>query len=335
MKPLKLTCLFAFLLASLITNYSQAQVIKDTLPWCPHGATWIYSSHTFGSRLYYTFTYQSDTIINQTTTKKLVVKKVEYVGWDNDWRRNEEREGEEYLYESNDSIYWFDKLNYNFSFIYSFNPKLGDELIVNNSRIRCYQDSLTPATDTLFITNIYSDTFSNRVYNAYSTSLNKRFMLGKIVSGIGCLQSPFPTVNNAYYADSNNTKRICEAEYGDFYNGLHCYFDSLRGYIQFQTGVDDCASIATGIHESIFNDVLNQNTYTLYPNPANSTIAINTNRQAIKQVSIYNALGSLMFIVVDETTNLVLDVTHYKQGLYLMKITAADNTVSVLRFIKN
>lgn len=333
MKSIK--CIFLFtLLANISYKQTNAQVIKDTLPWCPPGATWVYASFSVGSKLYYKFTYEKDTVINQTTTKKLLVKEIEYLGWGNDWRRNEQKAGEEYLYESNDSVYWYDKVNSSFFFIYSFNPKLGDELLLSNSRIRCYHDSVVPKPDTLVVTNLYADTFSNRVYNAYSTSINKRFILGDVVEGIGCLQSPFPVANNGYLTDSNSTRRICDAEYGEMYNGLQCYFDSLRGYVQFQSGDTECATY-TGIDETVLLDERIENIYTLYPNPVNSFVTIKSNKQIIKQICIYNTLGGLVFSSNDETTNFLIDLTDLKSGIYWVKITDKYDHIAVLKFVKN
>jgi hypothetical protein len=321
--------LLFFLIMICCLSSIQAQVIKDTLSWCPPGAKWVYQSFSPMSRLYYVFSYESDTIVDQVLTKKLSVNKVEYIGVGDDNKRYEERAGEEYLYESNDSIYWFDKVNNNFSFVYKNRTNTGEYFIAKNSRATCIQDSSFPKFDTLFITNVDVITIGNRQFNSYATSQDKNYYFGSIIQGIGSVQMPFPQINRIKCLFSS-------AEYGEFYEKLPCYYDSLRGYLEFQAGDLECmTSLKTGIKDLESDNDLRTGNYALYPNPASTFFTVKSDKRQIKKVAIYNSIGSFVSEFNVESTNPLIDVQHLQFGLYFLKVTDFNDSDTILKLFKN
>ncbi|OJV28417.1 MAG: hypothetical protein BGO32_06210 [Bacteroidetes bacterium 37-13] len=323
-KHILLTLLLAF---SLLCKETNAQPIIDNAPWCPPGATWIYKQNSQTYDYYIKLAYEKDTVINNVNTKKLIASSISFMGIEKWQGRSENIIGYEFLAESNDSIFWYDKIMEKFNFLYSFNPQVGDTFIVGNSRIRCLTDSTFPTFDTLYVTSTETRVYENRLYNSYNTSMDRNLFLGPVLSKIGGLTKPFPEVNYP------------QCSYYSGFEELICYSDSIRGSISFSTqsfmGHTQCHMIATSISELPLQGK-KDNAYLLYPNPANSMLNIvNLGNKQIRQISIYNTSGSLMFESNEiDKINSSIDVTHLSNGLYVIKIAENDGNSSVYKFLK-
>lgn len=324
---IKCTVLFFIVIYISHFNEVKAQFMFDTTSWCPAGATWTYKSFSPTSTLYYKFSYEKDTIIEAIEAKKINVESIEYLGILPFEGRVVSQVGNEFLYESNDSVYWYDFIFQNFKFIYSFNPQVGDSIIVENSRATCIGNNNFPLIDTLHVLSTYIDTFGSLIFNAYNTSTSN-FQLGVVVSKIGSLYSPFPQINRSKCATSTS-------EYGDFYEGLVCYSDSIRGSLMFQSvSISECHSINTHISEFI-NEKKQENRFSVYPNPAENFIFISqTNELSIKKILIYGIDGRLMLDISTKYDNSGIDVQNLVKGLYFIKIITSKNNISILKFIK-
>ncbi len=318
------TTFLGLLLISLFFQ-AKSQVI-DTLPWCPPGATWVYRSFSPTSRKYFQFTYTKDTLLSNLKVKKWNVEAIQIIGPNRtEFARTSETVGAEFLYNSNDSIYWFDKINNDFKFIYSFNPQLNDKFIVGNSRAKCYADSTFLKNDTIKVTQIYKDTFSNIIFDAYNTDSNRKYKLGSIVKNIGSTSSAFPQINGKYCNNSN-------AEYGIFYEGLICYSDSLRGTISFSPSVDNECHLAKTTVQNITKKESPLKSK-IYPNPAHNLILIENFRNTkFSAISIYRASGQLVFN--QNYFSEKLDVSSLANGLYWVKIDYRSEGTQALKLVK-
>lgn len=327
-KHILLTLLLAF---SLLCKETNAQPIIDNAPWCPPGATWIYKQNSQTYDYYIKLAYEKDTVINNVNTKKLIASSISFMGIEKWQGRSENIIGYEFLAESNDSIFWYDKISHNFNFIYSFNPHLGDTIIVGNSRARCLSDSSFPLFDTLLVTSLSIDTFDNRIFNYYNTSWDRRFYLGTIISNIGSFSCPFPEIS----LYPNICAGFTQTEYSSTYANLVCYQDFIRGNIQFFNYINDCHAIRTGVYELPLQGK-KDNAYLLYPNPANNMLNIvSLGNKQIQHIGIYNTSGSLMFESNEiDKINSGIDVAHLSNGLYVIKIAENDGNSSVYKFLK-
>ena len=89
-----------------------------------------------------------------------------------------------------------------------------------------------------------------------ATSYGRDYELGVIISKVGSWLCPFPEINRQY-CNSSTT------EYGEFYEGLICYSDSIRGRVQFSSiNNGECHDIETIVSKLEFD-----NYYSIYPNP--------------------------------------------------------------------
>lgn len=315
--PVLLVCAFA---------QATAQVVIDNAPWCPAGATWIYRTFSATSNLYLKFSHEKDTLINNINAKKLGVERIEYLGPQGQGRVAR-RVGEEFLAERNDSIFSYNSNQNNFEFMYSFSAAVGDSFVISNYRVSCPFDANYPLADTVFVDSIVSQTYSNRSFQLIYSSFDRHYVLGTVVAKIGSLLSPFPEVNIVQRC----TTSIIDG-HSDFYEGLVCYSDSIRGQILFPYVVDaagECHYIETFVSKLEFN-----NYYTIYPNPTGSVINIlNTNNVPVSEIRIYSVNGAEMLSTT--APNITdLNVSALPAGLYMVKLSNAANEISILKFAK-
>lgn len=78
-----------------------------------------------------------------------------------------------------------------------------------------------------------------------------------------------------------------------------------------------------------------ENTFlTIYPNPANQTIQIQSGDIKLAKIEIFNMLGN-KFIQKSSQNNEAIDVSNLPHGVYLVKATNTNGAASVAKFIKN
>ena len=120
-----------------------------------------------------------------------------------------------------------------------------------------------------------------------------------------------------------------EAEMGTYYyqvtavyeeNGEECESAPARAY-------DDYAQNyvlveVTAIEENGVNGLM------IYPNPTNGNLNINV--EAMKRISITNALGQIVYDQEANGNNAVIDMSQYQTGIYMVRIVS-DNGVAVER----
>lgn len=313
---------------------SNAQYIVDNEPWCPSGATWIYKSFCPTCQLYYEFSYEKDTLFLNKTVKKINVSEVKYF-----FERTVIKVGEEFLYESNDSIYWFDKVNDNYEFIYSFNVQVNDTLILKNSRAACLVDTTYPKTDTVIVTQAFNDTIGNRIFKMYDTSTDKHFQLGRVINKIGTYNAPFPVINQNL-CESRNTlcvgcidHPLVRSEYGDFYEsyGQQCYKDDIRGTLPISfTNKEVCYELFTSVKEH--NSERVNYYFKIFPNPSSSEIQIETSIKAVS-FRVFDMYGRT--VMSDDAVNNVVDISSFSNGTYIIQLIDNKGRRYSKRFIKN
>ena len=225
----------------LLGSGIQAQVL-DTHPWCPPGATWVYKlGSSFGSIDFIEVKYSGDTVLLGQAVKKLTQTHVAYYPSAQGWYRISDIPSIEYQYLSNDSLYYYDPINNNFAFFFSFDVTVGDSFIVQNSRTSCLSDSNFPSSDTLHVIDIALDTIDNSVFEYYRVDdFNSNFLFGRVIKNIGA-STQYPMVSFLSCMDPSS-------EYGS----LTCYSDSLRGNIRFIDPYPamDCQGLISSIEKT-------------------------------------------------------------------------------------
>ena len=313
-----------------IIGQVKSQIVQDTLPWCPPGATWLYKMVTATESLYLQYSYEKDTLILNKNAKKLNVSFIRIIGpGGTQTARYIEKAGVEFFYNSNDSVFLLDKPISNFKFIYSFNPQLNDEFVIGNSRQICQSDSTYPKTDTIKVSKILKDTFENVIFDVYYTSWDRKFFIGTIVKNIGSIRCPFPQINYQICKGNENGG-------GSIYDRLICYSDSLRGTHTFNYRDDDkeCHFAKTAVNN--FTKKERNLNVKLYPNPAVNKLNILT-ETPVKEIYIYDLFGKLIKQVIIENTKTngtEITIDELNTGIYFIHVIDAFDAKLNSKFIK-
>lgn len=305
---------------ALLPISNQAQ-ITDNNPWCPPGATWVYSRLTQG--LYYTvYSYVGDEVIQGFNCKNIEVKEVYFVtGMQGDIvSRTEEILGNVKLRESNDSV--FILYQNEFRLMYNFSADINDTFIVNKyfDYSSCSDNSPELyVDDTLKVINSYSQTFDNITFDLLNISSHGRWDFGSIINKIGGLRSfvPSPSQNN------------CVSDLG--YIELCCYSDDLRGNILFNennNNILNCHYITTFLLE---NDGGFQG-IKIFPNPAYSILNIEIANQNNLIYTIVDISGKTISHNISMKTDSI-DISNLNSGVYFIILSNNYNSHTI-KFIK-
>ncbi len=309
MKPI---ILLLFILQ--LSKCAMAQT-PDTAPWCPPGASWVYRLFSIGDSRYHQYTYVKDTMIVGKIAKQLKVKLIVFLGPNNE-SRNVSDVGFEYLYNSNDSIYFLDSGS--FRFIYDFTPQTGDKWIIGSTKIFCPIPGY-PAQDTITVDSIRQRTIGTRVYDyIYNNSFYRKYNLGVVIKNIASTEALFPFVN----------RNSCNSSNG-FYQGLTCYSDDIRGFVPVNNAFSiSCNNIITSLpNVTVYRQLL-----VLYPNPVLHTLYIKTENYNKVFYMVFD--GSGKNILSGKLTNNGIDVSKLQSGIYFISVNSASMKISTSKFIK-
>jgi hypothetical protein len=276
------------LLCIYISDQIKAQTL-DTAPWCPPGATWVYAYGTWGSISFNEYKYLKDTIYEGINAKKIQNNRISFFGPTYPYNKIISYIGDEYLYLSNDSLFYFDPINGEYIFYFNFNANQSTIIPVKNPRELCLSDSLYPDSDTLQVLSTDNDTMSNIIFNVFKMNdiiNNKNYIIGDIYKNIGSSYCFLPRINfsNCILPSSSNNGE-----------GIVCYFDSLRGNLFYGSLLLDCSEIWSG-YSLLENEIGSKYSFNLYPNPAQNNLYIEyTNHfTTFTSYQIFNIAGQLL-----------------------------------------
>lgn len=86
-------------------------------------------------------------------------------------------------------------------------------------------------------------------------------------------------------------------------------------------------------HSSINENEVDKNNIKAYPNPANNQLIIET-RTAIKKLSIYNLLGTIVYQETNlNTSKTQINVETLKKGVYILQVEDAEEK-NILKFVR-
>ncbi len=84
--------------------------------------------------------------------------------------------------------------------------------------------------------------------------------------------------------------------------------------------------LTTGVKENII-----QLNFSVYPNPANSIVTINT-QENIKEITMFNLLGE---VVLTETVKNTINVSNINNGIYLLQVKTINGAIGTKKIIVN
>jgi hypothetical protein len=318
MKKLIYLCLFLS-----FSNVSNAQV-QDSAPWCPDGATWVYTRFGWGS-YHNIYEYVGDTLILGFTTKKIRDRNIEVFFTSpqfTDFFRIQGDTNYLFLRESNDSIFIFS--DGQFKFMYNFSAGIGDQFTLNNfvDYRTCAAESSNFVDDTLTLTEINTNyTVGDLIFRKASFSSSGRWGFSYLINKIGPFQNLFPVP----------TTSDCYAQLG--YTGLRCYSDNVRGTIYFTDTTNQrfsceyLISTTLGIEDNLS---LKPNLI-VYPNPGVDMINIDID-VSFADLEIIDLNGRLV-LSLNNTSLKGIDISSLRSGSYVIKVISNSN-IYPIKFIK-
>ena len=211
----------------------------------------------------------------------------------------------EYIYEENGFVYWWNKDLEEFTILYDLTANVGDEW-----EIKVGTESLIMHVDA-----VESIEYEDKTYRMLSVSDPEDLFSGNIVCGIGHLTSFFP-------------ERLMNRDKGYRVEGLRCYW--VEGDLVFKIGDVDCDAIYSELQGL---DEQDDATFTIYPNPTNNILFVETRFIASQPTPtayrITNMMGQTLQQGCINADCQQINIENLPAGLYF--ITAGEKTV---KFVK-
>jgi len=175
----------------------------------------------------------------------------------------------------------------------------------------------------IYITNIELVNYygvMRRKYT-YANSSGGVSTIDFFIEGIG-----FSNTMSGRFADLNSLRNPFESYVCASNNGQTTHYEPILFNNSITINCDD--ALIAGVQE------FNQKKFSLYPNPANNTIFVQSN-EFIKQITVYNTQGVAMPMEMEQqsNSNVQLDIRNYPNGVYIVVAQTAQG-IQTQKFIK-
>lgn len=217
----------------------------------------------------------------------------------------------EYIYESNDSIYWYNRFMQQFTLLYDFNANPGDVW-----EIKVYDCTFNVTVDSVNEAN-----YNGTTRKVFYVSDPSYYFSGKIIEGVGHTVSFFP--RDIYYKCKYNV-----APDGQHINGLRCFQnDSI--FLNFKKIPCD----TTYSFVVISNEKTNKpEKITIFPNPATDHFWIKGANINIDKypytLRLFNLKGELILKKTIHTLPSKVNTQSLAKGVYLLKLNNSRNFIN-------
>ena len=208
----------------------------------------------------------------------------------------------EYVYEADGKVYWWNKDLEEFTVLYDFTAQVGDEW-----EIKVGFESLMMHVDSVE----YYD-YEGRTFRVLQVSDENNLFSGDIMCGVGHLTSFFP-------------ERLMNRGKAFRVEGLRCYW--VDDELIFKYGEEDCDALYNELHYGI-DETDDNETFVVYPNPANNILFVETCHGASLQNPTYritNLIGQTILSGYITAESQQIDISNMPTGLYF--ITVGEQTM--------
>ena len=293
------------LIVSTITFYGQE--------FAPIGAEWYYNEQFAfsGDINYIKFTSEKDTLIYGENCKK-ITKRHKIVC--------NNRPNTEFIFSRNDTVFFLDTAFNEFQILYDFNANPTDSWIIKIKDEDQEIDSITIRVDSISTIQINERNLKTLyvTYEKHDENMPEIYS-STIIEGIGDIKYMFN-----WYPWSNV---VCD---GNYTSGLRCYQDSNIGL--YSTGIADSCDyvyIRTGIDnvESLIQ-------IELFPNPTQDFVEIRIVDISSYSIELIDMNGKLLNSGKTFNSNLKLDISQIKKGVYVILIKENNQIIGYKKLIK-
>ena len=247
-----------------------------------------------GTITYQHLEYAADTTIGTQRPKIIVRSNTHY---DRDTLFTETTH--EYVYEENGKVYWWNKDLQEFTTLYDLAANEGDEWEIKVGTT----ESITVHVDSVGVFG-----YDGETRKMLHISDAGDFFSGDIVVGYGHLTSFFPEKLMRHNADF-------------IVNGLRCYW--VGDALLYHNGEEDCDAIYAELHNGIDENgpSMGSGAFTVYPNPANSVLFVQTLRAtSLPAYRITNLMGQTLKQGSITTENQQIDIESLPAGMYFISV---------------
>lgn len=261
----------------------------------PVGAEWYYEiQNANGSITYQHLEYAADTVINDEPTHILVRINTLY---DKGYSTEKTHE---YIYESDNKVYWWNETLGEFTMLYDFAAEVGDEweIKVGTSQLLMHVDAEGTAD------------YGGQTYRTITVSDAEDLFSGVIICGIGHETSFFPEQLMSKNADYH-------------VEGIRCVWQ--YGQLIFQLTDTSCDEVYINYHYDVEEPQMYG--FGVYPNPTNGMITVSGCQTG--DYYINNLMGQTLMTGQINVENQQIDISELPTGLYF--ITVANQTLKLIK----
>lgn len=214
-----------------------------------------------------------------------------------------------FVYESNDSVYYYLQNSGTFGLLYDFNAQPGDtvQLFTDDYTGGSGIDSFPMRVDSL--NQITINGFTKNLINWSEAVIPCFYTIGgPVIEDIGSTYFLFPQIMLAYPHAGN----------------LRCYEDSIVGL--YQTGISPWCNAITSV-----NELPSSNLISVSPNPFSTSVNINSEnlREDDYIISVYDLPGKLIYEAKKQFgTKTSIELSNLAKGIYVLKITGSNFAVT-------
>lgn len=287
-------------------------ISTEAQEFAPIGAEWYYNERfAFSGDIdFIKFTSEKDTVINGKTCKKITKRhKIYCFG----------RPDTEFLYTSNDTVFFFDTTFNEFQNLYVFNSAPNDSWTIKIKDEEQEIDTIRISVDSISTRQINGQNLKVLfvTYDKNDENFPESYS-STIIEKIGDVNYMFN-----WYPWS---RMVCDANWTD---GLRCYQDSEIGL--YSTGiVESCDYIYkwTGV-----NIEKQKERIRVYPNPPNDYLLIETDIRTNLTAELHNLDGKILISkLFNENTK--LDLAGFIKGTYILTIRNRNEIIEQKKIIK-
>jgi len=160
--------------------------------------------------------------------------------------------------------------------------------------------------------------------NAASGSQSSR---SKQFSGLTTEWQEFTYTTN--FSPASNYQLYLDLNFGEYPGKI--YIDHITSTVGGATNLSGSTSSL-----SVTEHKLNTIAVNAYPNPTNSAVTFISTGAVIKNIDLYNSLGSkIMSHKKIDNSEVSLQLEHLANGIYFARILFQDNSINTLRILKN
>ena len=206
---------------------------------------------------------------------------------------------QEYIFERNGRVYWWNKDSEEFTVLYDYAAEVGDEW-----DIKVGTESITMHVDA-----VENYEYEGIIYRMLKVNAPEDLFSGNIVCGIGHLTSFFP-------------EKMMNLGKGYRVEGLRCYW--LEDEMVFKYGEEDCDEIYEQWHGLEENGPsTDTRTLTVYPNPANNVLFVQTLRATSLPDQTYritNLVGQTLLQGSINAETQQINIESLPEGMYFINV---------------